>query len=532
MLLKLRRTLPILLVVMLPDVPVRAADNPATVLLVDDHDILYRAGTKRVLHPARRHSVDPLVGEDKPWELTIGWMSVYRNPASGKYQLWYQAYAGPLAPDRQRECVVCYAESDDGLKFTKPELDLYSFKEFARTNIVLLGNGIYGSRYANAVIVDPREVDPQRRYKMAYYDWSLVNGRPAAGLHIAFSPDGIHWKKHPEGPLLLTSYGSRGMQPPLVGEDPLLESEYKGAVRRNWRLPLTMSDAVDLIHDPRTDRFVIYGKMWLQGPDGGIAWKHGMGRTESRDLLRWSRPELILGPDDLDPEDLEFHTSPVFVYRNMYFGLNQILNRREGGTMNIELMTSRDGLRFERPFRNQWFIARAPEGRFDAGSIFSNATPVILPDEIRFYFGAYDKGAVGGGAHITSKEQKSGVGLAVIPRDRFAGITTVPRSAEPTLAKPLEHVGQITLKPRNLQSVRTITVNADARDGAIRGELLDAEGYRVADATRDDAQPLTGDSLRHEVRWRKFSLADLPPGQYSLRLHLHRATAYAVTFAE
>src|SRR4051812_7717729 len=114
-----------------------------TLLFVDDHDILYRSGTTRVLHPVKRHADKPLISQTKPWEVAIGWTSVYCDPKTGKYQLWYQAYAGKRAGDKKLECVVCYAESEDGINFTKPALDLFPFKDQAKTNIVLIGSGGY-----------------------------------------------------------------------------------------------------------------------------------------------------------------------------------------------------------------------------------------------------------------------------------------------------------------------------------------------------------------------------------------------------
>ena len=79
-----------------------------TILLVDDHDVLYRSGTRRVLHPLRRHPANPLIiNRDKLWEVEIGWMSVYRNPESGRYQLWYQAYSSRAK--EPTNCPVCYA---------------------------------------------------------------------------------------------------------------------------------------------------------------------------------------------------------------------------------------------------------------------------------------------------------------------------------------------------------------------------------------------------------------------------------------
>jgi hypothetical protein len=379
------------------------------------------------------------------------------------------------------------------------------------------------------VLVDPAEADPARRYRMAYYDWSKADdGREHPGLHVAFSPDGIHWTKHPHGPLYKTSYGGRNMQPLYPDEDPLREFPAAGKPpRRMWLYPLTMSDAADAVYDPQRSAYAIYGKMWIDAPDGGGAWKHAMGRTESRDFLTWSQPELLVTPDDHDGPEIEFHTSPVFYHSGCYFCLNQMFQRRLKGAIDIELMTSRDGLRWERNFRDEFFLARSTAGLFDSRSIFTNSTPVVLDDQIRFYYGAYNQSPVGG---VKSEPgQRSGVGMASIPRDRFAGIRPVERSEQVTLKMPLEHVGQVTLKPRDLQPVRGISLNADATEGEIRVELLTEGGHRVRQFTRDDAVPLTGDALSHRVAWKDRALADLPAGRYMFRLHLRRATVYAVT---
>lgn len=152
----------------------------------------------------------------------------------------------------------------------------------------------------------------------------------------------------------------------------------------------------------------------MDSPDGGAAWKHGLGRIESRDFVTWSMPQWVLGPDEHDNPEYEFHTSPVFLHNNCYINLNQILNRRAEGAIEIELMRSRDSLRWERPFRDQPFLARSESGQFDSHSIFTNSTPVVLADEIRFYYGAYNQSPIGG---VKSEPgERSGVGVASIPR--------------------------------------------------------------------------------------------------------------------
>ncbi|HVF10661.1 MAG TPA: hypothetical protein VNA16_07655 [Abditibacteriaceae bacterium] len=479
-------------------------------LLVDDHDVLYRSGTKRVLHPLTRQPQNPMLrGGENPWEADIAYNSVYRDELSGKYQLWYQAFAGGYADERTHRCTVCYAESEDGLTWTKPNLGLHSFNGIEETNIVLLGNAGRSDRYGASVIVDQLDNDPGRRYKMAYFDFSkdsTASGREYPGLSVAFSPDGIHWKKHPQAPLLRIAYSGVGEPLPYQGRE----------TEEGWSLSLTMSDAFDVFYDPRIRAFVAYGKMWIDGPDGLMHWKHAVGRTQSNDFLHWSKAELVLTPDDLDPPYIEFHTTPVFFYNDCYFATLQILNRGErGGVIDIELALSRDGLQWQRPFRQPFFLPRSDGNQFESGSLFTNATPIFLEGEVRFYYGAYGQGATG-----PAHQEHSGVGLATLPRDRFAGI------------RPQQQIGQITLRPLEISNCQDITTNANAGAGAVRVEVLDANGFRVRGFTREDAIPIRGDSLGHTVRWKNKVISQLPPGRYMLRLHLENAEIFAVTLED
>jgi len=488
-----------------------------TILLVDDNDVLYRSGTKRVLSPLTRSPSNPVIkGGVYPWEKAIAWMSVYRNPNTGKYQLWYQAFAGDASRDRTRRCVVAYAESDDGVQFTRPNLGLFDFNGITNTSIVLVANGGTSDRYGASVVVDPREHDVQRRYKMAYFDFTRDSeGHEYPGLNVAFSSDGIHWKKYPGGTLSRAARGSFGDPVPFQDE-----------TNRPWAIPLSMADAYDVFYDPPRQSFVNYAKMWIDGPDGGMHWKHAMGRIESKDFIHWSKPQLILTPDDADPPWVEFHTTPVFYYEGSYFGAIQILDRAtQGGVVDVELATSRDGFHWERPFRQSFWLARSLGHQFDSGSILLAAQPIVLENEIRFYYGAYSSGATGG----TDYEFSSGIGLATMPLDRFAGLKPLAQSNQPTLKHLLENIGQVTLKPITMGPSSSIEINADASAGELRVELLDANGKRVRDFSYDDALPITGDSLRHSVRWKSAGLSGLPEQQYMLRIHLKNATVYALT---
>lgn len=521
------KTLPALAFIVAFAASLHAAER--TILLVDDHDILYRSGTRRVAHQPVKHAQNPLITEDKPWELAIGWTSVHRDASSGKYQLWYQAYAGKRAQQKTHECTVAYAESADGITFTKPDLGLFDFNGDKHTNIVLIGSGVLGDRYCNSVIVDPRDPDPARRYKMLYSDWwKDEQGKIWVGTHAAFSPDGIRWTNHDGPPLHRSYHGMKKVQPPIVGEDPNGQTTLKdGRVRHFTLLPLTHSDAADVIYDPKRKSFLLYGKMWIDGPEGGLGWKHGMGRSESKDFLTWSKPQLVCAPDDADGA-LEFHTSPVFLHRERYFSVNQILNRTSKGMMDIELMISRDGFEWERPFRSPWFIPRGAEGQFDSGTIVSNANMIVHGEEMRFYYGAYSSGAIGGGTDITGDQQKSGVGLATLTLDRFAGIRSHPEGPTAKIKSPPD-IGQITMKPLDFTKRVDLFVNANADGGVVQGELLDESGFRVPGFDKANSVSLRKDAVRQHLAWKGKKLSELPPGRYHLRLHLQKAEVFAIT---
>ena len=199
----------------------------------------------------------------------------------------------------------------------------------------------------------------------------------------------------------------------------------------------------------------------------------------------------------------------------MYFSLLQVIQGDADGEMPIELAISHDGYTFDRPFRDEKFlpVTHCRED-FDGGVIWSNATPVILEDEIRFYYGAYS------GVWGSEKElivPPTGIGLATMPKDRFAGL------------RPDGSVGQITTRAFDLSGCSGITINADAGDGSIRLELLTESGRRVRQFTKDDATALRGDSLRHEVRWRDRRADEIPAGRYLIRIHLEDAQIFAAT---
>ena len=474
-----------------------------TILFVDDDAVLYRAGTRRVLQQPRRDAANPVIAETRPWEVAIGYCTVYRDEASGLYQSWYQAYSGGNADDPTRRVVVCYATSKDGVNWKKPNLGLYDYNGERNTNIVLIGNGGRSVNYGASVLVDQFDPDKLRRYKMAYWDFVDVSGRQVPGLCVAFSADGIQWVKYSKAPLLQGAYGDP-TQPPLSAE-----SRYEPTTRP------AISDVIDLMWDPGRERFVIYAKTWIDAPDGRRFWKRAIVRTESKDFIHWSVPQLIIVPDDDDPGQI--HGASVFFLHGIYLAMLQRLDfggfdRGGSGNMPAELASSRDGFHWHRPFRDKMFLPVTGKGdSFDAGCLWTSSTSIHLPEEIRFYYGAYP------GWNSDLEKDSTGIGLATLHRDRFVAI------------EPQDDNAQVTLKPIELSTLNRLTVNADAAGGEVRVELLTAEGYRVAGFTRERSIAITGDSLQHQVKWKEKTMANLAPGRYQLRVHLGNAKLFALT---
>ena len=82
-------------------------------LFLDDEIIASMTRVKREIHPAAKHPANPLIWPDQPWEskTSVIYGSVIRD--GDTYRMWYHSEPG-----------VSYAESDDGIRWIKPQRDL------------------------------------------------------------------------------------------------------------------------------------------------------------------------------------------------------------------------------------------------------------------------------------------------------------------------------------------------------------------------------------------------------------------------
>jgi hypothetical protein len=263
--------------------------------------------------------------------------------------------------------VVMMATSRDGLRWEKPSLGIFQFDGTRNNNIVF-------DIHSPSVILDARDPDPAKRYKML--------GSFEGGYWAAHSPDGLHWKSYAKNPVL------------------------------------PHSDTITLTQDAETGEYLAFHKRpaTVRGLPRRVVWL-----AASRDFVNWSEPRMILPPDEEDdrfarsPEQrMEFYMMSAFCYGGQYLGLISALRvtgirPRErvavnqspvDGPVDIQLVHSRDGRAWTRFADRSAIIPCGPPGSYDAGMILGVAnSPVLHGDEVWVYYTAYntlDGGAAGG----------------------------------------------------------------------------------------------------------------------------------------
>ena len=156
-----------------------------------------------------KHAANPLFEQDQPWETRIdnGYPNVLRTD-DGTFHLWY----GTCTSDCNRQFLL-YANSTDGLSWTKPELGLFNFSTAGIEGFEGTDNNVLVEAGGVGVFLDPSETDPARRFKaIGPGCWSeatlaqvsdmanCLEGDVVDGLgvhrfwgQIAVSADGLTW---------------------------------------------------------------------------------------------------------------------------------------------------------------------------------------------------------------------------------------------------------------------------------------------------------------------------------------------------
>ena len=136
---------------------------------------------------------------DRPWESSIAFYTTVLKDGD-VYRMYYRAanigINGTSHPDGHLlPSATCYAESSDGIEWTKPELGLVELRGSRRNNAVLPGLPVYPF----GPFVDARPgVPAEERYKAV----ARHIGGPNRHLMGYASGDGINWRMLSEEPIV------------------------------------------------------------------------------------------------------------------------------------------------------------------------------------------------------------------------------------------------------------------------------------------------------------------------------------------
>ena len=154
----------------------------------------------------------PFISADKPWEATVGSHGVVFED-EGVYRFYYRMRTRDGGDDGSHPMILAYAESTDGVTWTKPSIGTVEL-DGSKDNNLVYGLNVARGRSVNSASVfkDPTS-GPNERYKLLYRD---PTERQSPNLYGAVSPDGLRWETLDEP--LITNYFSDTHN--VVGYDP------------------------------------------------------------------------------------------------------------------------------------------------------------------------------------------------------------------------------------------------------------------------------------------------------------------------
>lgn len=486
-------------------------------LFLDDKWIEQTAGLRRVLGQPVKHPT-PILGPDQLWEAhdLHGLHSLVWDAEEGKLKLWYRASVRRQAPSAatedqsaessEREATqiqnyLCYAESLDGLKWTKPALGLHEFSGSRDNNIIQpVGTA---SLVFGQILKDPLDPDPTKRYKAFGFDHHPVQsiaprGAQSHGLCVAYSPDGLHWS----GATLVLSTSD-----------------------------LTDADYVFPSRDPHTGKWVAFMRPRTHPK------RRFIGYSTSDDFEHWTYPRMLLTPDAGDSEFIEFYGLTTTYVDGYYLGILWVFhNNPSFSPMTNELVFSRDGQHYTRVMPGHQFLALGEAGDFDSRMITALGIINRDADLWIYYNGAnYDHGSDRGqsmppGVVEPGQPRRHAVGLARLSRGHYAGYRA-------------DHDGMLETKYVTNYGGPGLRILADiAPGGSIRAEILDHYGRVLPGWERENCRAVPQADGSLGFAWGGAGLSgqlddESPEGGkvqrvIKLRLFLHQATVFGFSVGD
>ncbi|MCB1234241.1 MAG: hypothetical protein KDM91_04140 [Verrucomicrobiae bacterium] len=433
-----------------------------------------------VAHPPTKHASNPVYAGDS------GYVSVARHPETGKFQLWTQVHDWvDKKQGGSTRYAIAYAESDDGLVWTAPNLGLFEWKGTKDNNIVIRGPKNARASGPQVLMTLPEKDKRGFTYVMTYRTGGA--GKDHDGIRLAGSHDGIHWDPESE------------LRPKHLHSDTLNSIVYD-AERDRYLMTCRAKDRYRRFGDEMIDTGASRRISVMESEELWTEWKES--------------PHALLTPDEIDADqDFNFfYGMPMHHYAGIYWGFLWVF--RMNDPIHTELVTSRDGLHWKRAPKRVPLIPLGPEGSWDDGMTFGGPHWIEVGDEWWFYYAGHD------GGH-DSKERTAAIGLATCPKERLVSLRGPKNGGGVVVTRLLKWPGGdlfLNVAPAG-DGESKVTVRIS---NAIRDPL---EGYDHA-----GCETFAGDSVRHRVRWKEDrSMNELAGQEVRVEIFLENADLFTLT---
>ncbi|MEW6303567.1 MAG: hypothetical protein AB1705_08860 [Verrucomicrobiota bacterium] len=456
--------------------------------LFTDHYLIDKLdGTQLKLHEPKL--ADVAIQFDKPWEGPFcGYTTVIKHPAKPLYQMYYRGL--PVARgDGSTNEAACYAESPDGIRWTKPNLRLHEVNGTRDNNCILHRAAPFSHNFSPFYDTRPGVPDDER--------YKALAGTSKTGLVPWASPDGIRWRK-------------------LRDEAVFRKGAFDSQNVAFW--------------SEHEQCYVLYFRIFTGGTVDEKVWQpkgyRTVSRTTSKDFLNWSEPQRM-SFGGTPPEHLYTNqTHPYFRAPHLYVALpmrfmpgRKVLTDAQATKLGVAkgygsdcaeavLMTSRGGTQYDRTFM-EGFIRPGT----DLGNWASRAGLTALgvvptgPAEMSLYKQAHYTQPT---AHLLRYTLRT---------DGFASLNAPYKGGEMT-TKPLKFSGK--------QLVLNFSTSAA---GSVRVEIQDAQGKPIPGFALADATETIGDDIERIVAWKNGSDVSKLAGQpVRLRFVMKDADVYSLRF--
>lgn len=440
-------------------------------LFVDDHLIASKTGVELKMH--KPQAQDVVLVCDAPWEgNTSGYFTLIQD--GGLFRCYYRGtHFDEKLKKSAHEELTCFAESRDGITWTKPKLGLVEFRGSRDNNIILVGAGCHN--FTPFLDANPN-CPPGSRFKALAGTGDNATRKQKPSLQAWHSADGIRWSRMREQPVIdAGAFDSQNLA--------FYDAEL-GAYRAYWRY-------------------------FTGGYTDERGWKpkgvRAIRTATSKDFLNWENlTNLAYG---FDAPEVQLYTNAVRPYFRAPHLLLGFPTRYEAKHEQVEpvFMTSRDGVNFKR-WEEPLIPITAPKDRDGNRSNYMTNGLLQLPGsdrEMSVY--ATEAYYAGPGSRIRR---------FTFRMDGFVSAT----------AKQ----GELITKPITFSGTKLLLNLVSAGD--TRVELQDEGGKPLPGFTLEDCTTLQGDFIDQAVTWKGGSLEKLAGKPVKLRFALSKADLFALQF--